>query len=262
MGAAGPRMLLLMLLSRSLCASAAASPPSLQATGDAPPPRMPPGCNAAMDAFCGNATDPELAGCYALLRRRGKRLPMVAGLSGPCYIPGHCTPRWHCYSPSDLAGDNPAALPVLERRSKARMCWPNGTDVCNCSRPLLEVLDRCDGAGGPGVEVFHAVAVIPALVYALPTTAWPQGSLVAYSEECGSGAARRSLCSRYSTDHGHSWSGLIYPATSAGLPDRPGPDSGWVFTVPLTGEGGFLQRVIRYSLLLRMWSFAGSLGLF
>ncbi len=65
-------------------------------SGSGAPPPLSPSCNRALDAFCGNASDPELASCYSLLRRRGERTPMLAGLSGPCYIPGHCTARWHC----------------------------------------------------------------------------------------------------------------------------------------------------------------------
>ena len=175
------------------------------------PPPIPPQCNAALDGFCGNASEPDLRSCYAMLRRRGEKLPMVAGLSGPCYIPGHCTARWHCYSPSDLVGPDPASLPVEQRRFKGTMCWPNGTGVCNCSRALLQVLDACEStAGGPAVEVFKSVAVIPALVYAPPDAtaagaagaaaaadAPSNGTLVAFSEGCGGdGGARGEICSR------------------------------------------------------------------
>jgi hypothetical protein len=202
-----------------------ASVEPLRGHDDTPVP-IPTRCNAALDNFCGNETQPDLLSCYDLLRRRGKKLPMIAALSGPCYIPGHCTPRWHCYSPSDLLGPDPASLPVTQRRFKGHMCWPNGTGVCNCSRALLQVLDECEGPASGAVEVFQSVAVIPALVFhpASPPLL-PNGSLVAFSEGCA--GTRGALCSRHSTDHGLSWSEIVYPAAAAGLPARPGPNSGW-----------------------------------
>lgn len=213
------RALLLPVLLRSVSYTA-----SLQSEDESA--QMPSRCDMALDDFCGNATQPDLRSCYALLRRRGKKLPMVAGLSGPCYIPGHCTPRWHCYSPSDLVGPDPGSLPVTQRRFNGHMCWPNGTSVCNCSRSLLQVLDKCEGPHGGAVEVFQSVAVIPALVFSPPTPLLRNGSLVAFSEGCG-GAPRGALCSRHSTDHGKSWSKVVHPVSAAGLPTRPGPNSGW-----------------------------------
>lgn len=192
--------------------------------GTAPP--ISPRCSVALDAFCGNASEPDLRSCYALLQRRGEKLPMLAGLSGPCYIPGHCTARWHCYSPSDLVGPDPAALPVGQRRFNGHMCWPNGTGVCNCSRSLLQVLDGCEGTNDGAVEVFRSVAVIPALVFQPASPLLPNGSLVAFSEGCG-GGPRGAICSRRSTDHGRSWSRNVYPVAAAGLPPRPGPNGGW-----------------------------------
>ena len=194
---------------------------------DSVPPPLPSQCNSALDDFCGNATQPDLRSCYGMLRRRGEKLPMIAGLSGPCYIPGHCTARWHCYSPSDLVGLDPGSLPVEQRRFKGTMCWHNGTGVCNCSRALLQVLDECEGtAGGATVEVFKSVAVIPALVYAEPDAALPNGTLVAVSEGCG-GGPRGELCSRRSTDSGATWDELVFPVSAAGLPAKPGPNSDW-----------------------------------
>ena len=194
---------------------------------DSVSPPIPSQCNQKLDGFCANASDPDLRTCYAMLRRRGEKLPMLAGLSGPCYIPGHCTARWHCYSPSDLVGPDPASLPVEQRKFKGSMCWPNGTGVCNCSRALLQVLDGCEStAGGPTVEVFKAVAVIPALVFAPPSPALPNGTLVAFSEGCGAGP-RGQICSRRSTDSGATFGELLFPVSAAGLPAKPGPSSGW-----------------------------------
>ena len=49
---------------------------------DSVSPPIPSQCNQKLDGFCANASDPDLRTCYAMLRRRGEKLPMLAGLLG------------------------------------------------------------------------------------------------------------------------------------------------------------------------------------
>ena len=103
-----------------------------------------PACAANLDAYCGNASDPGLASCYASIRASHRETPLVAAYSGDIK---NSEQIWRCYSPSDLSGG--AGTPVMLRHfvnHNATCMAPH----CCCTAPTLrKALARCDPSWAP-----------------------------------------------------------------------------------------------------------------
>jgi hypothetical protein len=103
-----------------------------------------PACAADLDAYCGNASDPGLAPCYASIRASHRETPMVAAYSGDIK---HSEPIWRCYSPSDLSGG--ATTPLMRRHFVNHNATCTAPHCCCTAPPLRKVLARCDPSWAP-----------------------------------------------------------------------------------------------------------------
>jgi hypothetical protein len=103
-----------------------------------------PTCAAALDAYCGNASDPAVGPCYKTMHASHRKVPMVAAFSGDIKHPGRI---WRCYSPSDLSG--PATTPIMQRHfvNIAGNC--SAPDCCCTAPKLRRILKECDPSWKP-----------------------------------------------------------------------------------------------------------------
>jgi len=157
-----------------------------------PAPRVAPQCQLAMDSYC-------QLGCYDNMSSRPCDGPMVARLSGPG------RPRWRCFSPSALEGNQTYA----------------GRSGCYCSRhaELIEVQTLCSS----DIKTIFSFKMAGSECYRIPVLihvpSGGPGTLIAFSEQrlrnCSDNSSS-NIVLRRSLDSGESWEPRIIMVVQGG----------------------------------------------
>ena len=119
---------------------------AVSCTGQTPTPGPSAACTAELDAWCAKAnnTEGQMNVCRETLVKRNSTLPMVAAFTTS---KGEGV-RWRCYSPDNLAPQNP----LLARQYHCPKTAPGNacSDSCSGAGGFLEkLLKKCDPSWSP-----------------------------------------------------------------------------------------------------------------